>query len=461
MPLGEESITSFFKPTGRTSDNYKSLNNQARDNTKRARNLQDGTDSKAEISRKKAKPSPTPQARASGTGKLHYSPSGSQTLLTDLLQRKKDDAPKQSTLSRSAKSKRKSRPSVIDLTNNNENDTEDADTTSTAEPSNHHSSMNLASGPVGFTSTCPSYRPNVLDIPSFGTINTARGPSGRLDPDNRLSPPHISFFDAVPSSQSQDLQRELPLEPAPSSSRHAPSPWYMSPATEPPASPPFTPRKKQKAAFPDVLSSPAVPSSQTQELCTFDSPTTLRTSPAVRSSQTQPLYLLDTPTSAHASPIVASSQTQAFCMFDTPTKHRPPPSQRRMSSDGNHEDIAQVPEKDISMRLASASDGIEPHASPIPALRSLDSPSESRAESCIRSTEYLPPATPSDARTPLQEDNSNHSDDGNLADDSLPIFDSQVESQSSDDPSQVINNFFNIFDEGGSSLPTDFPIPLR
>lgn len=188
MPLGEESITSFFKPTGRTSDNDKS--SKVRESTKRARNVQEEA---KETSRKKAKPSPTPQARASGSGRLHYSPSGRQTLLTNLLQRKKDDAPKQS---RSAKSKRKQHVGVIDLTYSNEEDTEDPAIFSTIERSRHQSSMNserpknLSSGPTGFTITCSSYRPNELDTPSFGTINTASGPSsGRLNPGHTLSSP--------------------------------------------------------------------------------------------------------------------------------------------------------------------------------------------------------------------------------------------------------------------------------
>lgn len=310
------------------------------------------------------------------------------------------------------------------------------------------------------------------------------------------------------------------LELTPRSSRQASTPWYTSPATEPPASPPpFTPRKKQKVAFSDALSSPAVPSSQTQELFAFDSPT-VRTSPAVRSSQPQPLHLLETPTSAHASPIVASSQTQALCMFDTPTRRRTSPSQSRMFSDGDHEDIEIVPSSQAEQFLfdslptrnphlkacppmqsvefratylhtvvdcllypRSASTGdtaIELPASPIPVVPSLDSPFEAQVESRTRSTEHLPPATPSEAPiltsppdSPLQEEHSQQSDNGNLADHSLPdshpIFDSQPGiglpgSQSSNDASQagamVISDFFNIFDEGGGSLPADFPIPL-
>ncbi|KAF7433354.1 hypothetical protein PC9H_005304 [Pleurotus ostreatus] len=494
MPLGEESITSFFKPTGRTSDNYKSRTRH----TKRARTAQDGTESKAETSRKKAKPSPTTQARASGSAKLHYSPSGSQTLLTDLLQRKKDDAPKPS---KSAKPERKLHTSVIDLTNSNEDDTEDAAIASTTERPGHRPKQSSVSSKrlknpspseIGSTSTCPSYRPNELDIPSFGTTNTTIPIHTLSSPPTSRDP---SFFDVVPSSQSQDLERELPPEPTPSSSRHAPTPWYMSPASEPLASPPFTPRKRWKAAFPDVLSSPAVPSSQTQELYTFDSPTTVRTSPAVRSSQTQPLYLLDTPTSVHASPMVASSQTQAFCMFDTPTRHRILPAERQMSLRADHKEMCMVPssqavEKEPSVfgsplarnsqlqacfpdirliQSASTSDAaMEPPASPIPALPSLDSPSESPVESRIRLTEYSPQATPPDAPkfTPLPD--SPPQEDHSLPD-SLPVFNSQPgiglpASQLSDDASQagamVISDFFNIFDEGGGSLPADFPIPL-
>ncbi|KAF9495739.1 NAD(P)-binding protein [Pleurotus eryngii] len=508
MPLREESITSFFKPTGRTSDNCKSRTNHGRDSTKRARTAQDGTESKAETSRKKSKSSPTPRARASGSARLQHSPSGSQTLLTDLLQRKKDDAPKQS---KSAKHRRKLHTSVIDLTNSNEDDAEDAAIASTTERSGHRpkqssvnskSPQNLSASQVGSTSTCPSYRPNELDIPSFGTINTTSGSSGRLIPSHILSSPPTygdpSFFDVVPSSQSQDLERELPLEP---------TRWYMGPASEPPASPPFTPRKRWKAAFPDVLSSPAVPSSQTQELYAFDSPTTVRTSPAVRSSQMHSLYLLDTPSSVHASPMVASSQTQTFCMFDTPTRHRILPAERQMSSVADHKEMSMVPSSQAvekepsvfgsplarnsqlqacladgkSIQSASTSDAaIEPPAPLIPALSSLDSPSESQVGSRIRLTEYPPPATPSDAPrftlppdSPPQEDHSQQSDDGNLEDhpppDSLPVFNSQPgiglpASQLYDDTSQAgamaISDFFNIFDEGGGSLPADFPIPL-